>query len=201
MEEDPQKAEEIDSKKLQEAIEALDPLKNVQDLAALAAEMLAQDGMSTKWDDILPMLDNEELSEQLRLAAHIIFRASLILEVLEKSNIEDHPNNATRFIVLSQTDHIPTKYDKTSIAFSFNEDSPGLLHLILLEFASRKINLSKIESRPSKQLLGQYVFLIDFEGHRKENHIKETLENILNQVSILKIFGSYPRYIEPNTPN
>ena len=118
-----------------------------------------------------------------------------------KSNIEDHPNNATRFIVLSQTDHIPTKYDKTSIAFSFNEDSPGLLHLILLEFASRKINLSKIESRPSKQLLGQYVFLIDFEGHRKENHIKETLENILNQVSILKIFGSYPRYIEPNTPN
>ena len=61
MEEDPQKAEEIDSKELQEAIEALDPLKNVQDLAALAAEMLAQDGMSTKWDDILPMLDNEEL--------------------------------------------------------------------------------------------------------------------------------------------
>ena len=118
-----------------------------------------------------------------------------------KSNIEDNPNNATRFIVLSQTDHIPTKYDKTSIAFSFNEDSPGLLHLILLEFASRKINLSKIESRPSKQLLGQYVFLIDFEGHRKENHIKETLENILNQVSILKIFGSYPRYIETNTPN
>ena len=45
------------------------------------------------------------------------------------------------------------------------------------------------------------MFLIDFEGHRKENHIKETLENILNQVSILKIFGSYPRYIEPNTPN
>ena len=87
MEEDPQKAEELDSKKLQEAIEALDPLKNVQDLAALAAEMLAQDGMSTKWDDILPMLDNEELSEQLRLAAHIIFRASLILEVLEKSKV------------------------------------------------------------------------------------------------------------------
>jgi len=118
-----------------------------------------------------------------------------------KSNIEDNPNNATRFIVLSQTDHIPTQYDKTSIAFSFNEDSPGLLHLILLEFASRKINLSKIESRPSKQLLGQYVFLIDFEGHRKETHIKETLENILNQVSILKIFGSYPRYVELNTRN
>ena len=118
-----------------------------------------------------------------------------------KCNIEDNPNNATRFIVLSQTDHIPTQYDKTSIAFSFNEDSPGLLHLILLEFASRKINLSKIESRPSKQLLGQYVFLIDFEGHRKETYIKETLENILNQVSILKIFGSYPRYIEPNSPN
>ena len=98
MEEDPQKAEEIDSKKLQEAIEALDPLKNVQDLAALAAEMLAQDGMSTKWDDILPMLDNEELSEQLRLAAHIIFRASLILEVLEKSNIEDQDSEKSNLV-------------------------------------------------------------------------------------------------------
>ncbi|MEC7910689.1 MAG: hypothetical protein VYC46_03195 [Pseudomonadota bacterium] len=98
MEEDPQKAEELDSKKLQEAIEALDPLKNVQDLAALAAEMLAQDGMSTKWDDILPMLDNEELSEQLRLAAHIIFRASLILEVLEKSNIEDQDSEKSNLV-------------------------------------------------------------------------------------------------------
>ena len=98
MEEDPQKAEELDSKKLQEAIEALDPLKNVQDLAALAAEMLAQDGMSTKWDDILPMLDNEELSEQLRLAAHIIFRASLILEVLEKSNTEDQDSEKSNLV-------------------------------------------------------------------------------------------------------
>ena len=98
MEEDPQKAEELDSKKLQEAIEALDPLKNVQDLAALAAEMLAQDGMSTKWDDILPMLDNEELSEELRLAAHIIFRASLILEVLEKSNIEDQDSEKSNLV-------------------------------------------------------------------------------------------------------
>ena len=98
MEEDPQKAEELDSKKLQEAIEALDPLKNVQDLAALAAEMLAQDGMSTKWDDILPMLDNEELSEELRLAAHIIFRASLILEVLEKSQLEDEDSEKSNLV-------------------------------------------------------------------------------------------------------
>ncbi len=89
MEEETQRPEEIDSKKLQEAIEALDPIKNVQDLAALAAEMLAQEGMSTKWDDILPMLDNENLSEELRLASHIIFRARLILEVLENSNLED----------------------------------------------------------------------------------------------------------------
>ena len=62
------------------------------------AEMLAQDGMSTKWDDILPMLDNEELSEQLRLAAHIIFRASLILEVLEKSNIEDQDSEKSNLV-------------------------------------------------------------------------------------------------------
>ena len=60
--------------------------------------MIAQDGMSTKWDDILPMLDNEELSEQLRLAAHIIFRASLILEVLEKSNIEDQDSEKSNLV-------------------------------------------------------------------------------------------------------
>jgi len=115
----------------------------------------------------------------------------------KKCNIEDNSNNATRFIALSQTDHPPTQYDKTSIAFSFSEDSSGLLHLILLEFASRNINLSKIESRPSKQILGQYVFLIDFEGHRQEIHIKEAIDNISQQVSTLKIFGSYPRYREP----
>ena len=98
MEEENKSAEELTSKELQEAIEALDPLKNVQDLAALAAEMLAEEGMSTVWDVVLPMLDNDEISEQLRLAAHIIFRASLILEVLNRSKLSGENSEMSNLV-------------------------------------------------------------------------------------------------------
>ncbi len=98
MKEENKSAEELTSKELQEAIEALDPLKNVQDLAALAAEMLAEEGMSTVWDDVLPMLDNDEISEQLRLAAHIIFRASLILEVLNRTKLSGENSEMSNLV-------------------------------------------------------------------------------------------------------
>ena len=98
MKEENKSVEELTSKELQEAIEALDPLKNVQDLAALAAEMLAEEGMSTVWDDVLPMLDSDEISEQLRLAAHIIFRASLILEVLNRSKLSGENSEMSNLV-------------------------------------------------------------------------------------------------------
>ena len=75
---------EISQKELQELIETLDPKRNIQDLAASAAEIIASAGFSTQWDDILPMLDDEHIQERLRLAAHIIFRARLVLEEMEK---------------------------------------------------------------------------------------------------------------------
>ena len=77
---------EISQKELQEFMETLDPKRNIEDLAASAAEVIASEGFSTNWDDILPMLDNEMISEQLRLAAHIIFRAKLVLEEMEKNS-------------------------------------------------------------------------------------------------------------------
>ena len=70
---------------LQEAIEDLDPVKNIKDLAAAAAEILAESNLSTRWDDIILMLDSEDISERLRLAAHLIFRAKLILEEIERN--------------------------------------------------------------------------------------------------------------------
>ena len=70
---------------LQEAIEDLDPVKNIKDLAAAAAEILAESSLSTRWDDIILMLDSEDISERLRLAAHLIFRAKLILEEIERN--------------------------------------------------------------------------------------------------------------------
>ena len=76
----------ISQKELQEFMETLDPKRNIEDLAASAAEVIASEGFSTNWDDILPMLDDEMISEQLRLAAHIIFRAKLVLEEMEKNS-------------------------------------------------------------------------------------------------------------------
>ena len=81
---------EISQKELQEFIETLDPKRNIQDLAASAAEIIANAGFSTQWDDILPMLDDEHIQEQLRLAAHIIFRAKLVLEEMEKDSSSDN---------------------------------------------------------------------------------------------------------------
>ena len=77
---------EISQKELQEFMETLDPKRNIEDLAASAAEVIASEGFSTNWDDILPLLDDKMISEQLRLAAHIIFRAKLVLEEMEKNS-------------------------------------------------------------------------------------------------------------------
>ena len=108
--------------------------------------------------------------------------------------IEDNESNMTRFVVLAPSDHPPTGDDKTSACFSFDEDSPGILHGVLAEFANRGINLAKIESRPTRQSLGRYIFLIDFQGHRQDEATLEVLARIEEQVSMLKIFGSYPTH-------
>jgi len=108
--------------------------------------------------------------------------------------IQDNNANATRFVVLADTDHPPTGQDKTSFCLSFHEDRPGLLYSTMGEFAIRNINLVKIESRPTKQSLGQYIFLIDCEGHRKTSPLKETIETLQPKTSMLKIFGSYPSW-------
>ena len=108
--------------------------------------------------------------------------------------IQDNPNNVTRFVVLAPSDHAVTGKDKTSICFSFSEDRPGLLHTAIGEFAVRKINLSKVESRPTKQTLGEYYFLIDLAGHKENPNVREALERVRGMTSILKVFGSYPQF-------
>lgn len=110
--------------------------------------------------------------------------------------IQDQASNVTRFVVLAPTDHPLTGFDKTSLCFSFAEDRPGALSEVLREFAERNINLAKLESRPSKESLGRYFFLLDLEGHREEPLISEALERVREKTALLKIFGSYPRYKE-----
>jgi prephenate dehydratase len=109
-------------------------------------------------------------------------------------DIQDVHTNVTRFVVLARDDALPTGNDKTSLAFRVRENVPGALHAILAELAVENLQMTKIESRPSKGWLGDYVFLIDFEGHRQDERVARVLENIRDRCSILKIFGSYPRF-------
>ena len=115
------------------------------------------------------------------------------LEIL-KANIQDTDNNETKFVVLSKEDHEPTGADKTSIIFSIYEDKPGGLYNILGIFQKNDINLTKIESRPSKKGLGKYLFFVDFEGHRNDAVIENIIKEIDKNTYFLKILGSYPEF-------
>lgn len=110
-----------------------------------------------------------------------------------KEDIQDEKNNVTRFFVINKTDSEPTGNDKTSLAAYPHENRPGLLWEILGVIAKRKINLTRIESRPSKNKLGEYIFFIDIEGHRKDKLIKEALQELKENIKIVKVFGSYPK--------
>lgn len=115
------------------------------------------------------------------------------LEIL-KANIQDVDNNETRFVVVSKLDNEPTGKDKTSIIFSIYEDKPGGLYKILGIFQKNNINLTKIESRPSKKGLGKYLFFVDFNGHKNDAVIVDILNEISENTYFLKILGSYPEF-------
>ena len=106
--------------------------------------------------------------------------------------IEDTPNNFTRFFILSRKDSPPTGMDKTSIVFSV-QHKPGALYAAIKEFADCKINLTKIESRPTRQKAWEYNFYLDFEGHHEDKMVKDALDRLANHSLFLKVLGSYPR--------
>ncbi len=110
-----------------------------------------------------------------------------------KEGIEDNPNNFTRFLVLAKKDSNPTGADRTSILFSV-QHIPGALNKALEVFARRRINLTKIESRPTKDKPWEYIFFCDFEGHRTDKKLSEALEELENSTIFLKILGSYPKF-------
>ena len=114
------------------------------------------------------------------------------LEILARA-IEDHPDNATRFLLITR-DLIPaaTGHDKSSIVVFQRSDEPGSLLSILHEFADRGINLTKLESRPTRRGLGDYCFLIDFEGHIEDELVADALRSLRARQADVKFLGSYP---------
>lgn len=113
------------------------------------------------------------------------------LEVLA-TEIEDHPENQTRFVVVGRGVPAPTGHDKTSIVCFQRADRPGSLLAILQEFAARSINLTKVESRPTKRSLGDYCFLVDFAGHVADEVVADCLRNVAAHQARVKFLGSYP---------
>ena len=120
------------------------------------------------------------------LLAAKVYRLKVI-----KKDIEDVAHNITRFLVIGNNDVPPTGRDRTSILFSI-KDRVGALHAMLTPFYKNKINLTKIESRPSKKRAWDYYFFVDFEGHREELHVKKALDQLEGMCKYLKILGSYP---------
>lgn len=115
------------------------------------------------------------------------------MTILSK-DIADNPENFTRFFVLSKQDSPVTGKDKTSIIFAAAH-KPGSLYNVLGEFARRDINLTRIESRPTKQTPWEYNFYLDFEGHRTEKGCVEVLQALGQHTAFVKILGSYPKAI------
>lgn len=108
-----------------------------------------------------------------------------------KEGIEDNSNNYTRFLILSKEKTRETKNDKTSIIFSVKHEA-GALFRVIEKFHEYKINMTKIESRPTKGTPWEYNFYVDFEGHEKNSKISAMLRKIKKETLFLKILGSYP---------
>ncbi len=112
------------------------------------------------------------------------------LEILERA-IQDQHHNSTRFLVLANARTESTGRDKTSILV-YTENKPGALFRVLEPFESMQISLTKIETRPSKKEAWEYVFFIDFEGHRNDPVVQRLFEKLATCTAEVKLLGSYP---------
>lgn len=107
-------------------------------------------------------------------------------------NIANDKNNYTRFLIMANTESVQTDSDKTSVIFSIKHE-PGALYRIMKNFHENNVNLTKIESRPTRINTWEYNFYVDFEGHKDDPKIAEMLKTIKQDALFMKVLGSYPR--------
>ncbi|MDF2954305.1 MAG: Prephenate dehydratase [Thermodesulfobacterium sp.] len=151
-------------------------------LPSVPVETVSSTAFAAKWAAV---------DESVGAIASLMAAKLYHLQIVAK-NIEDIKGNSTRFWIIGKTEVPPTGNDKTSLLFSV-ADRPGALFDVLKCFAERKINLTKIESRPSKDEPWKYVFFLDCEGHIKDEIIKSCLEEMQNYCLQVIWLGSYPR--------
>ena len=133
------------------------------------------------------------MAEPGTIAVGSMLAAQLSGATVYAEDIADEAGNETRFLVISNADQELTGSDITSIAFTAYHDRPGSLVEVLGYLSQRGLNMTRIESRPTRQQLGTYVFLIDFEGHRADADVADTLRDIDEATPWMRVFGSYPR--------
>lgn len=148
----------------------------------------------------IPIIEVESTAKAAEIASKDETAAAIASEMSEliyglkivHKNIEDFANNYTRFLIIGDFEPEITGKDKTSLMFSVSHKS-GSLYQALKSFADNNINMTKIESRPSKMKAWEYVFYVDIDGHYKNKQIKEAIDKFSNEVSFFKILGSYPK--------
>lgn len=144
----------------------------------------------------IPVVSNAEgarLASEEPSAASIGSQAAAALYELNvlAANIEDQPNNTTRFVVIANQEAAPSGRDKTSLVMSVR-NRPGAMHELLAPLAEHGVDMTRFESRPSRTGMWEYVFFVDLTGHQRDEHVARALERLREQASFLKILGSYP---------
>lgn len=159
-----------------------------------------------KWLEInLPGVEQKSVSsnaEAARMAAKDATTAAIAGDIAAEiyaipalvSNIEDEPDNTTRFLVIGRRVTPPSGNDKTSILFSTRNQS-GSLHAVLAPLVKHGISMTRIESRPSRRGMWDYVFFIDCEGHQQDEHVAAAIAELEAEASFVKVLGSYPRAV------
>jgi len=110
------------------------------------------------------------------------------------NNIEDHPDNTTRFLIIGKEKCLSCGNDKTSLIFS-TPNKPGALHKMLSCFADNGVSMTRIESRPSRREMWDYVFFVDIEGHADDAAVKKALSELEEHAAMVKLLGSYPKSV------